>query len=193
MAELVKRNSGAISALRIHEVHEPGTPSTTTGAIRNRDMRDPRMAECWHAAGDLGLMIQLHFIPHYASQIGDLASKFQNTPVLLDHLSRAGHGTPAEYEEVLKLAELPRVYMKYSGTGVAASSKQEYPHLDAKPIVRRAFDAFGADRMIWGELGNSMASFEKAVQLFDVMFDFASEADRSKIRGLTAKRLFGFS
>jgi predicted TIM-barrel fold metal-dependent hydrolase len=193
MGELVKRNRGAIVALRIHEMHEPGTPSTTAGAIRDRDMGDPQMAESWRAAGDLGLMIQMHFIPHYASQIGELAAKFRNTPVLLDHLARAGHGTPADYDEVLKLADLPRVYMKYSGTGVTASSKQAYPHLDAKPIVRRAFEAFGADRMVWGELGTSMPMFEKAIELFDIMFDFASEADRAKIRGLTAKKLFGFS
>jgi L-fuconolactonase len=151
------------------------------------------MAECWRAAGDLGLMIQMHFIPHYAPQIGELAAKFPNIPVLLDHLARAGHGTPADYDEVLKLAKLPRVYMKYSGTGVTASSKQAFPHLDAKPIVRRAFEAFGADRMVWGELGTSMPNFEKAVELFDVMFDFATEPDRAKIRGLTAKKLFGFS
>jgi predicted TIM-barrel fold metal-dependent hydrolase len=192
MGELVKRNP-AVAALRIHEMHEPGTPSTTTGAIRDRDMRDPQMAECWRAAGDLGLMIQMHFIPHYAPQIGELAAKFPNIPVLLDHLARAGHGTPADYDEVLKLAKLPRVYMKYSGTGVTASSKQAFPHLDAKPIVRRAFEAFGADRMVWGELGTSMPNFEKAVELFDVMFDFATEPDRAKIRGLTAKKLFGFS
>jgi predicted TIM-barrel fold metal-dependent hydrolase len=192
MGELVKRNR-AVAALRIHEMHEPGTPSTTTGAIRDRDMRDPQMAECWRAAGDLGLMIQMHFIPHYAPQIGELAAKFPNIPVLLDHLARAGHGTPADFDAVLQLAKLPRVYMKYSGTGVTASSKQAYPHLDAKPVVRQVFDAFGADRMVWGELGNSIPNFEKALELFDIMFDFASESDRAKIRGLTAKKLFGFS
>jgi predicted TIM-barrel fold metal-dependent hydrolase len=192
MTELVKKTRGAVVALRIHEMHEPGTPSTTTGMIRDRDMRDPLMAESWRAAADLGLMIQMHFIPHYAPQIGELAAKFRNMPVLLDHLARAGHGTPADFDGVLKLAELPRVYMKYSGTGVAASSKQPYPHLDAQPIVKRAFEAFGADRMVWGELGNSMPNFEKAIQLFDTMFDFATESDRAKIRGLTAHKLFGF-
>lgn len=193
MAELVKKTHGAVAALRIHEMHAPGTPSTTTGAIRDRDMKDPQMAESWRAAGDLGLMIQMHFIPHYAPQIGELAAKFPNIPVLLDHLARAGQGTSAEFDSVLELAKLPRVYMKYSGTGVAASSKQAYPHPDAKPVVRRAFDAFGPDRMVWGELGTSMPNFDKAVELFETMFDFATEADRAKIRGLTAKKLFGFS
>jgi len=191
LAELVKKNGGTV-ALRIHEMHEPGTPSTTSGMIRDRDMRHPRMTECWRAAADLGLLIQMHFIPHYASQIGELASKFPKMPVLMDHLARAGHGTPADFEEVLKLASLPRLYMKYSSTGVAASSKQEYPHLDAKPVVRKTFDAFGPDRMVWGELGTTMPNFEKAVEQFDLMFDFASEADKAKIRGLTAQKPFGF-
>jgi predicted TIM-barrel fold metal-dependent hydrolase len=192
LAELVKKTGGAVVALRIHEMHEPGTPSTTSGMIRDRDMRHPQMMESWRAASDLGLMIQMHFIPYYARQIGELASKFPKMPVLLDHLARAGHGKPEDFDEVLKLAALPRVYMKYSGTGVSASSREPYPHPDAKPIVRRAFDAFGADRMVWGELGNDMANFEKAIEIFNTMFDFASEADRAKIRGLTAHNLFGF-
>ena len=82
--------------------------------------------------------------------------------------------------------------MKYSGTGVTASSKEQFLHLDAKPIVRRAFEASGPDRIVWGELGTNMPNFKRAVELFDTMFDFAFEADRAKIRGLTAQKLFGF-
>ena len=69
---------------------------------------------------------------------------------------------------------------------------QPYPHADAKPIVRKAFDAFGADRLIWGGLGMNMTEFEKASALLDQMFDYASESDRAKIRGLNAMRLFQF-
>ena len=46
--------------------------------------------------------------------------------------------------------------------------------------------------MIWGGLGHTAEEFEKQAQLFDAMFDFASEPDRAKIRGLTAKKLFRF-
>ena len=82
--------------------------------------------------------------------------------------------------------------MKFSTTGVAATSKEPFPHLDAQPLVKRVYEAFGPDRMIWAELGNNMQGFERAVQLFDTMFNFAPEADRVKVRGLTAKRLFAF-
>jgi len=59
-------------------------------------------------------------------------------------------------------------------------------------IVRKAFDAFGADRLIWGGLGMKMAEFEKVSALLEQMFDYASESDRAKIRGLNAIALFQF-
>jgi predicted TIM-barrel fold metal-dependent hydrolase len=137
------------------------------------------------------MAVQMHFIPYYAPQIGALAAEFPQTPVILDHLARAGEGTPAEYDNVLKLAKLPRVYMKYSG--VNYSSKQGFPFADAKPIVRKAFDAFGPNRMIWGGLGMNLDEFRKNEQVFQNMFDYATDADRGKIRGVNAKALFGFN
>jgi predicted TIM-barrel fold metal-dependent hydrolase len=189
MQALVKRNPGRIVALRIHEIHAAGTPSTTSGLIRDRDLLSPQMAVTWQAAHDLGLDIQIHCIPHYAAQIGELAAKFRETPVILDHLARPGQGTPQEYDQVLMLAKLPQVYMKYSSTGVETVN----PHADAKALVKRVYEAFGADRMIWGGLGTNRTEFAREVKLFDLMFDFAPEAERAKIRGLTAQRLFKFS
>jgi predicted TIM-barrel fold metal-dependent hydrolase len=192
MQALVKRNPGRIVALRIHEIHEAGTPSTTGGVIRDRDLKNPQMAVTWRAAHALGLAIQIHCIPHYAVAIGELASKFQDTPVILDHLARPGQGPPAEYEQVLKLGQIPRVYMKYSSTGVASASKQPFPHPDAKPLVRRVYEAFGADKIVLGELGGNMTEFRQAMQLFDFMFDFVPASERARIQGLNAKQLFGF-
>jgi hypothetical protein len=37
-----------------------------------------------------------------------------------------------------------------------------------------------------------MAGFREAQQTFESMFDFASDQDRAKIRGLTAAKLFGW-
>jgi predicted TIM-barrel fold metal-dependent hydrolase len=187
IAALVGRHPARIVALRVHSMDKQ---LTTSGPIRNRDLGHPAMKTTWRAAADRGIAIQMHFIPFFAPQIGTLAAQFPNVPVILDHLARAGQGTPAEYDEVLRLAKYPRVYMKYSG--VRYSSKQDYPFADAKPLVRRAYDAFGADRVLWGGLGHNKDEFRQAVALFDQMFDYASEADRVKIRGLNALKLFAW-
>jgi predicted TIM-barrel fold metal-dependent hydrolase len=121
----------------------------------------------------------MHFLPYYAPQIGELAAQFPNVPVILDHLGRVGEGTPADFTEVLRLAKLPNVYMKYSNAKA-----------DMRPMVRRIYDAFGADRMMWGYFGHDRAGFDKEVELFEMMFDHLSEADQEKIRGRNALKLF---
>lgn len=191
MAALVKRNPGRIVALRIHVNRLEGTPPTKAGAIRDRDLRDPAMRATWQAAHSLGLAIQMHFIPLHAPEVAVLAAENTDTPVILDHLARAGEGTPEQYERVLRMAKLKNIVMKFSGLNY--SSKQPSPHRDAKPLVRRTYDAYGPDRMMWGGLGMNEAQFRQNSVMFNGMFDFASDSDRAKIRGLTAARLFGFS
>lgn len=192
MADLVKRNPNRIVALRIHENRKNGEPPWPVGKpIRERDMSDPAMRTTWRAAADLGLAIQMHFTPNHAPAIGKLAAEFRDMPVILDHLARSGQGTPEEYDGVLALAKLPRVVMKFSGWRY--SSKEDAPYKDIAPLVKRTFDAFGPDRMIWGGLGHDAKQFEEACSVFDTAFRFASENDKAKIRGFTAKKLFRFS
>jgi predicted TIM-barrel fold metal-dependent hydrolase len=190
MEALVKRHPGRIVAIRIHETRKCGEAPTVSGAIRDRDLRHPGMNAVWKKAQSLGLAIQMHFVPCHAPLIGALAGQFPNLTVILDHLGRAGQGTPGEYAAVLKLAALPRVYMKHSG--VAYSSKQQWPHPDVAPLVRSVYDAFGPGRIIWGGLGHTLAEFERQAELLDRLFGFAPEAERAAIRGANAARLFGW-
>jgi predicted TIM-barrel fold metal-dependent hydrolase len=144
----------------------------------------------WRAAHELGLAIQMHMIPVHAPDVDALTSELPETRVIIDHLARAGQGTPDQYSRVLALSKHKNVYMKFSG--VRYSSKQEHPYADARPLVRRTYDAFGPDRMIWGGLGMDAKEFEQTVEVFEQMFAFASESDKAKVRGLTAAGLFGF-
>jgi predicted TIM-barrel fold metal-dependent hydrolase len=179
MRALAERWPRRIVALRIHEMSM--TPETA-GPIRNRDMKDPRMLACWQAVASMGMAVQMHFIPGQAPNIRAVAAKFPETTVILDHMGRPGQGTAGEYEQVLKLAELPRVILKYSSWG-------EY-HGDLGRLSRRIYDTFGPERMIWGTLGNTPEDYRKQAARFDELLAFASEADRARIRGGNAQRLF---
>ena len=190
MEALVKKHPGRIVGLRIHATQDSKLPPTTSGAIRDRDLRAPALRTTIRKAHELGLAIQFHLSPFYAPRVAALAGEFPGTTMILDHLVRAAYGTPAEYEEVLRLARFPKVVMKYSA--VQYSTKQAYPFDDAKPLVRRVWDAFGPERIIWGSLGHTMEDFRKSDALLDRMFDFAGPADRARIRGGNAMRLFGF-
>jgi len=190
MAALVAKHPGNIVGLRIHATQDSKLPPTTSGAIRDRDLRAPALRATIRKAHELGLAIQFHMNPFYAPRVAELAGEFGDTPMILDHLVRAAHGLPEEYREVLRLARFPKMVMKFSS--VQYSSKQAYPHDDAKPLIRRVWDAFGPERVIWGSLGHSLDDFRKNDALLDRMFDFASARDRARIRGEVALRLFGF-
>jgi predicted TIM-barrel fold metal-dependent hydrolase len=179
MRALAQRWGKRIVALRIHEMSM--TPESV-GPIRNRDMKDPRMLACWQAVATMGMAVQMHFIPAQAPNIRRVAAQFRETTVILDHMGRPGQGTETEYEEVLKLADLPRVILKYSNWG-------EYKG-DLGRLTRRIYDAFGPERMIWGVLGNTPAEYRKQAARFEELLAFTSEADRAKIRGGNAQRLF---
>ena len=182
IATLVGMNPKRIVALRIHEVHKPGTPSLTEGPIKDRDMHSPAMKATWRRVQQLGLGIQMHFLPYYAPQIGDLSVQFPDVPVILDHLARFDEGTPADFAAELRLAKLPRVYMKYSNAKNA----------EIKPSVRKIYDAWGPDRMLWGYFGHDRAGFDREVDLFEIVFDRVPEADKEKIRGRNALKVFGW-
>jgi len=188
MEELVKRNPGRIVALRIHVNRERGAPPTTGGPIRDRDLRHPQMKATWRKAHELGLAIQMHIIPAHAAEVAALAAEFADTKVIIDHLARSAFGTPAEYAQILEMKRLPNVIMKFSG--VRYSSREEYPYRDVRALVRLTYEAFGPERLIWGGLGHNMAEFRRQQALFEEMFAFASVADRARIRGANAMRLF---
>jgi len=191
MEEIVKRHPGRIVALRIHAMNAPGEPPSKTGAIKNRDLRDPAMKATWRAAAKLGLAIQMHFAPHHAPEIGALAGEFKDVPVILDHMGRFGQGKPEDYDAVMHLAlASPKVYFKFSGWGY--SSRQPAPHPDLNRFIVGAFDNFGAERILWGGLGQNMAAYKAASAVFDAQFGFASAADRAQIRGGAAAKLFRF-
>jgi predicted TIM-barrel fold metal-dependent hydrolase len=190
MREIARRFPGRIVAMRIHAMNGPGEPFAESGAIRNRDLRDPRIKAVWREAARLGMAIQMHFLPHHSAAISALAAEFKDVPVILDHMGRAGMGDGG-FDQVLGLAGHPMTFFKFSG--VRYSSKQPPPHTDVQPYVQRAFDAFGAERILWGGLGHTVAEHKAAQALFDFQFAFAAEDDRARIRGGNAKRLFRFS
>jgi predicted TIM-barrel fold metal-dependent hydrolase len=75
---------------------------------------------------------------------------------------------------------------------VSYSSKEKYPFRDVAPLVRRVYDAFGPERIIWGGCGSTMEEFEKQSQMLEQMFAFAAEGERARIRGENAMKLFRF-
>ena len=181
MRPLVERHPGKIVAARVHAYAPDRQPPFGSPQLRN----------LWKTAADLGLAVQLHFEPRYAPGFEPLIKEFSETTVIIDHLGRPMQGTPQEHEVVVDWASFPNTIMKIA----ALPNQDSYPHRDVQPIVRRLTDAFGADRMIYGGgfgAGATGESYRAYRQRVADLLEHLPAADRAKILGGNAVRLFGF-
>ena len=182
MAPLVQRNPRQIVAARVHAYAPQRLPPFGTKELRH----------LWATAAELGLAMQLHFEPRYATAFEPLIREFSDTTVIIDHLGRPMQGTIREHNVVVRWARFSNTVMKVS----ALPDQNRYPHRDLAPIMLKLTKAFGADRMIYGGGFHAQATGESyrgyRTQVAEVL-SHLSAGDQSKLLGGTAAKLFGFT
>lgn len=179
MADLAKRLN--VVAVRIHAYAPDRLPP----------FGKPELRSFWRQATELGLAVQLHFEPRWASGFEPLIQEFRDTRVIIDHLGRPLQGSPEEHAVVVRWSRFPNTIMKMS----AFPTTRTYPHRDIEPIIRQLTDAYGADRMIYGggfDANTTAASYRAAFDRARSFIDHLSAADQAKILGTNAVRLFAF-
>jgi predicted TIM-barrel fold metal-dependent hydrolase len=151
----------------------------------------PELRQLWKQAADLGIAVQLHLEPRYASGFEPMIKEFSETRVIIDHLGRPFQGTPDEHAVVVRWSRFKNTVMKLS----AIPSPRDYPHRDIAPVIKRLADAYGPDRMIYGGGFGAEAtaeSYRKARERVRSYLAHLSEADQAKVLGGSAARLLGF-
>ena len=181
MSELVRKLPGRIVAARVH-AYAPG---------RLPPFGKPELRALWKTATDLGLAMQIHFEPRYASGFEPLIREFRETTVIIDHLGRPYHGTPEEYDRILAWSRFPNTVMKVA----AIPAQENYPHRNITPVIRQLTNAYGAERMIYGggfDAGATPESYLLHRENIKKHLAHISEREVQMILGGTAARLFGF-
>src|SRR5712691_5082360 len=74
--EIYSKYPTRIIGMRINVQNALGTPPSTSGGVRNRDMRHSNMKKTWRKLADLGLSVEMQSIPCYAPIVGALKSEF---------------------------------------------------------------------------------------------------------------------
>lgn len=115
----------------------------------------------WELANDLGLTITLMPLGRHAGpalrRVKELAERYPNVPVVLDHIGFPQYSSRPETfgytEHHLALAEVNNIYYKYTTFLIEMLLSDETPLGD---FLEFTVEKFGADHMIWGsDIGNS--------------------------------------
>jgi len=164
----------------------PNIVSTRFHAHRGKEtylksFSDPGVRALWKQAVDLNMIIELHIGPNYAKSASDAIRQFPGCKVLIDHLAEPHMGNAVEFADVLRMADLPNVYMKFSGLAHFAENGPEF--LSARTFTSQVISAFGPDRMVMGGV---------EPRTVDLHMEEYSNADRAKVKGLNLQQLLNW-
>lgn len=145
----------------------------------------------WPIAEDSGLVVAL-LVPNALEIVDTLARRHPRLRIIVDHLGvprgATGPGAFDHLPALLALAGHPNVHVKAAGVGDYALDPYPFRSLDA--ILRRIFDAFGAERIVWAsELSRLHHPYRQCVTHFSETLAWLSPADRAAIMGGNLCRL----
>ena len=144
-------------------------------------------------------IIQIHCPFDYAEQLDYAAKRYPEIKWLIDHMMypqpEMAQEDWAPYNPVLALAQHPNVSIKISDGH--SRSKEDFPHNDMLPVVKRAVDAFGTNRILWGtgypgyhRTKHNWPTLEGELRIVREAFDWLTEEQQSKMLGENAARIW---
>jgi len=130
--------------------------------------------------------------PKYVAGLGPICGQFPDTIVVIDHCARIDMQHKAELNELCALAKHSNVHVKISAF-YAFGAKQP-PYLEQAPKIRRLYEAFGPERLMWAsdcpyqlENGNTYAA---SIALIRDRLGFISADDKRWLLRRTAEKVF---
>ncbi|MDM0075850.1 amidohydrolase family protein [Variovorax sp. J2P1-59] len=139
----------------------------------------------WPIAEETGLVVAM-LAPGHLQIARQVAQAYPRLKLIVDHLGvpRGAVGATAfkHLPELLELAQFPNVRVKAVGVGDYAMDPYPFKSLEAP--LRQVFDAFGADRVIWGsDLSRLHHSYAQCVAHFREHLPYLGEADLARVMG----------
>ena len=156
----------------------------------------------WQRAEELGAVFNFFIAPSQLPKLEPMVRAHPQVQIVIDHLSQIDLGAAdpdPDFRRLLAMAKYDNVWVKVSEL-TSVSKSGEYPFKDAYPHVRRVYEAFGPDRLLFGtgypgraRSAYQRPSLDQEIDLIRKVIPFFSSEDRAKILGKNAFSLWGFS
>ena len=156
-------------------------------------IRGPLMPPLWKRCDSLKVPMTV-LAP--VARMPDVAYLIENYPdltVVIDHMADSPLAQPRELEKLLALKRYPKVFVKVSHTW--SLSKEQYPYHDSQVQVKRLYDGFGPQRLMWGTdwpLVEGYCGYAKALALVRDEMGFLNDDDKSWMLSRTVERVWTF-
>lgn len=139
----------------------------------------------WADCERLGIPVML-LVPGRAGKLRPIVERHPDLTVLVPHMACPLDAHVPEafagLDDLIMLARYPKVFVMVSS--VPCFSNERYPFRDIHPYIRRIYDAFGPQRLLWGADRSRLTStYPECLELFREALEFLSAEDKEWILG----------
>jgi len=155
--------------------------------------RGPLMPPLWKRCHDLKVPMTVLSAITRMPDVGELLEKAPDLTVVIDHMGDCPVDRPAELEKLIALKRYPNLFVKISHTW--SLSKQSYPWLDAQRYVRRLYDAYGPQRLMWGTdwpISENSTTYAKTLSVVRDDMKFLTAEDKRWVLSKTVEKVWPF-
>jgi predicted TIM-barrel fold metal-dependent hydrolase len=153
----------------------------------------------WEELAALGAIVQFHMRAADARQVGEIARRFPQLKLLIDHMGYPDlEQGKAAFEPIVALAQFANIHVKVSD--VAGRSKEAFPFVDVHPYIRMLYDAFGSARLLWGtgypghhRTKHNWLTLADELRLVREGIPFLGQRDQEQVLGGTAAAIWGWA
>ena len=149
----------------------------------------------WKTGGEENLAMCCLTDPLSLPVIDEMAARYPETPLVIDHFARIGMRGAidrGELDQLLALARFPKAHVKVSA--FYALGKKAPPYTDLGSMIRELRDAYGSERLMWGSdcpyQVQDSHSYQASVDLIAKRLNFLNQEEISHIMQNTAEKVF---
>lgn len=160
-------------------------------------LETPGMIEMWKTGAETRQSMCCLINPNNLPGVDKMCERHPETPVVIDHFSRIGVDGEIRDADVANLCKLAR--HKHTAVKISAYyalGKKQPPHLELVPMIKRLFDAFGRERLMWASdcpyQVQGVNNYAASISLVRDKIDFFTPEDRQWLLRKTAEKVFFF-
>jgi predicted TIM-barrel fold metal-dependent hydrolase len=153
------------------------------------------MRAMWTCGGEQNLAMCCLIDPDGLPELDRMCREFPDTPVVIDHMCRVGVQGPIHAEDVNALCDMAkhhRVTVKISGFYALGHKKP--PYHDLVSLIKRLYEAFGPDRLMWGSDSPFQVinghTYKASIDLVKSQLIFLNATEVESLLRKTSERVF---